>query len=66
MVSTADGTILNPGLMGELGTVPEVNSADGLQWVSAQYTGTEPTEIYVSCQAGGLCINGIEVVFEEE
>lgn len=67
MISTADGTILNPNAdPSYFGTVPEVDSNTGISWVNAQYTGDGPTEIFISCQGGGLCVNAIDIVFPEE
>lgn len=67
MISDSEGNILNPNDDPSLlGTVPVVDDNDGTPWVIGQYTGEGPTEIFISCQAGGLCVNAINIEFNED
>lgn len=70
-ISKADGTVLNPGdfpgsPLVQQGTLPITDSATGIAYRMAEYTGTEPTEIYISCPAGGVYIYGIEITMLED
>lgn len=70
-ISTADGTVLNPGdfpdgpLVNQ-GSLPVIDTATGIAYRVAEYTGEEPTEIYISCPAGGVCVYGIEITMVED